>query len=621
MDDSLDERIDEVLDGANEDRAKGETKNDLTEDPSESDSGTDDGIPERHVSSSTGAEDTIGHVLASEEIHVSRTDHQVNAFVRTNHRDELRLGAYVQIPYPDGESELFAVTDRLRYEPYTKFDDKTDTHNRINSQAALDEAEYVLVAELDPLSILQQSQSESFVQNVVDRVPKPNASVQLTRDEARLRTGLGIPSNGVFAGWLSVGGDPVEVDGKHVPYYLSNPGVGDDGDAPAVFRHTLVAGSTGKGKTQFTKNVLRQYVDGTRYRVEAHDSGEVREKQLNVILFDPENEYAQMADDGDLSDRVCDRLMQHGIKYGGVDDLEVFVPKVSETQPPQFEQGSKELTIPFEIVQGRPQLLMPFDDSSAVTRGALTDCVSSYFNEFERDSDGWETDRAVGRPRYRDFIDYVDNEEEDLADEHEIGSNTMSAVKRRVDRPEFEAVFDGGTGLLPEISNELFREGRVSVIPTSHLRGRKDTLTVLSILSYVIDNKIQDFRVDPEVRNTPILLAVDEAHSYLSSPDTTQEEYVVERAHRTVKQGRKYQLGLCLVTQNPQDIDDDILTQVNTNIFLGMKSRVVNELPSVPKQFQQDLPTFDRGQAVVQAPDVEPVEVRGLSNCVTRHDS
>ncbi|WP_210424211.1 ATP-binding protein [Halorussus ruber] len=616
MRDSLTDQIDEIIDDDETDDAQSES-----DDRDESGSVTDDEIPERHVPSSIDSDDTLGHVLASEEIHVSRTDHQVNAFVRTSCRDELRLGDYVQIPYPpDGDSELFAVTDRLRYEPYTEFDDKTDAHNRISSQAALDEAEYVLVAELDPLSILGKSEDGEFEQNVVDRVPKPNAPVQLTRDEDRLRTGLGIPSDGVFAGWLSVGGDCVEVDGQYVPYYLSNPGVDDDGDAPAVFRHTLVAGSTGKGKTQFTKNILRQYVDGTRYQIKAHDSGVTSQKRLNVVLFDPENEYAQMADDNDLSEELTDRLLKHGVEYGGVDDLEVFVPQVSETPSPQYKDSreSNELTIPFEIVRGRPQLLMPFG-GSPVTRGALKDCVSSYFEEFNQEDNGWETDRSVSRPRYEDFVNYVDSEEDDLADTHEIGSNTMSAVKRRIGRQEFNHVFDCGTGLLPDISNELFREGRVSVIPTSHLRGRKDTLTVLSILSYVIDNKIRDFRVNSEVRNTPILLAVDEAHNYFSSPETIQEEYVVERARRTVKQGRKYQLGLCLVTQNPQDIDDEILTQINTNVFLGMKSRVVEEVPSVPKQFAQDLPTFDRGQAVVQAPDVEPVEVQGLSFCVTRH--
>jgi hypothetical protein len=147
-----------------------------------------------------------------------------------------------------------------------------------------------------------------------------------------------------------------------------------------------------------------------------------------------------------------------------------------------------------------------------------------------------------------------------------------------------------------------------------------DTLTVLSIFSYVIDNKIQNYRVDSAVRDTAILLVVDEAHNYVSSPETIREEYVVERTRRTVKQGRKYRLGLCLVTQNPQDVDDDILTQISTNVLLGMKSRVAESIPSVPKQFARDLPTFDRGQAVVHAPDVEPVEVEELDDCLTRHE-
>ncbi len=629
--DDLNDRLDSILDDEADSSTESETDDQqsgtsnaddsqaTTNDTGDDGAHNGDRLPERTVRSTTTDDDTLGHVLASEEIHVGRTDHQVNTFVRTDGRSAVRVGDYVQIPYPDGDSELFAVTDRLRYEPYTEFDDKTDTHNRISSQAALDEAEYVLVAELDPLSILERTSDETFEQGVVDRVPKPNAPVRLTRDEARLRAGLGIPDSGVFAGWLSVGGDPVEVDGNRVPYYLSNPGVDDDGDAPAVFRHTLVAGSTGKGKTQFTKNLLRQYLDGTQYPVTAHDTGERSRKRLNLVVFDPEDEYAQMADaNEELAD--LDPLHQHGIEYGAVDDLQVFVPQVARTSPPGFEK-SKELTIPFEIVRERPQLLMPFG-GSPVTRGALRDCVSSYFGSFDRDEDGaWTTEeRPVGRPQYDDFTDYVDEETDSLQNVHEINTNTMSAVKRRIDRREFDQVFDTGTGHLPEISSQLFRGGRVSVIPTSHLRGRVDTLTVLSILSYVIDNKIRDYQVDSAVRDTPILLAVDEAHNYVSSPETIREEYVVERARRTVKQGRKYRLGLCLVTQNPQDVDDDILTQINTNVFLGMKSRVVESVPSVPKQFARDLPTFDRGQAVVQAPDVEPVEVEGLDDCLTRHE-
>ncbi|WP_128904392.1 hypothetical protein [Halorubrum amylolyticum] len=63
------------------------------------------------------------------------------------------------------------------------------------------------------------------------------------------------------------------------------------------------------------------------------------------------------------------------------------------------------------------------------------------------------------------------------------------------------------------MSNAVFREGQVTVIPTSHLHGAKEELTVLS---YIIDNKIDDYNVDPNVKDTPLLVAVDEAHNYVS---------------------------------------------------------------------------------------------------------
>jgi len=50
----------------------------------------------------------------------------------------------------------------------------------------------------------------------------------------------------------------MKIDGDDFPYYIQNPGIDPDtGDVedgePAVFRHTLVAGSTGAGKTHFTR--------------------------------------------------------------------------------------------------------------------------------------------------------------------------------------------------------------------------------------------------------------------------------------------------------------------------------------------------------------------------------
>jgi len=573
------------------------------------------GVPETSVPSadSEQVEGEIGHVLASEEIMVGRDEYNVNAFVTTTERDEVRVGDYVQIPYPNSNDELFAVTDKLRYEPYTDLDDKSDTHNHISRHQDINESEFVLVAGLEPIAILSPTQDGTLDRGIVNRIPKPNTPVSLSRDDEYLRTGLSIPDEGPFCGYLSVGGEEMVIDGDKFPYYMSNPGIdpetGDpESGEPAIFRHLLVAGSTGKGKTHFTKNLLRQFVDGKRYPIEHHETGEQLQGRLNIVILDPENEYWQMGEDPRLDEETKQKLRRQGIKVGGVDDLEVFVPSIGNVPNPGT--GTQQpFGVPFELVRSRPQLLMPYQPRETI-RSALEIALDSYFDH---------ADAEEKTPTYTDFRSYVQTNEA-LQDDSEIANQTWLAMIRRINDPTFENVFDHGMSSLTDLANDMFREGQVTVIPTSHLRGAKEHLTVLSILSYIIENKIDDHHVVDQIKNTPMLVAVDEAHNYFSSPDSLREQYIVRRAREAVKQGRKDKLGLMMITQNPEDIDDDILKQINTNIFLGLREEVVEKVPSIPRGFKRDIPKFGKGQAVVKAPDVEAVEVIGLPDCVTKHE-
>jgi len=574
-------------------------------------------VPETTVPNSlTDAdEDELGHVVASEEIHVTRSDYKVNAFVKTNCRDNVRVGDYVQIPYPVSDpteqaDELFAVVDGLRYEPYTELDDKSDTHNRIASAHTLDETEFVLLAELEPIAIISSTDT-GLERSVVNKIPKPNTPVALSLDEEYLRTGLNIPQDGVFAGYLSVGGDRMTVDGDPLPYFINNPGIDPvteeiESGEPAIFRHTLVAGSTGKGKTHFTKNLLRQFATDKRYPIENHQTGDTERSRLNLVILDPENEYSEMRND---NPEINEDDISSDIEVGGIDNFETFIPDIGNTNAPSTGE-SRNLTIPFSLVEHRPQLLMPYKPTE-VTRGALENCIQAYFDDTDS-------------PTYDGFLQYLrtnEDSESPLRQRYNIEDGTWSAIMRRVTDAAYRDVFDHGTNPLPDVSNAVFREGQVTVIPTSHLHGAKEELTVLSILSYIIDNKIDDYNVDPNVKDTPLLVAVDEAHNYVSDPSTLREQYIVNRARDAVKQGRKDKLGLFMITQNPEDIDGDILKQTNTNIFLGLREEVITKVPSIPRGYEQDLQKYGKGQAVIKAPDVEAVEVKGLPYCLTQHSN
>jgi DNA helicase HerA-like ATPase len=591
------------------------------------------GITEQSVPSDSPdlSDGEVGHILGSKEIRVGRTEYTVEAYITTDRRNALRVGDYVRVPYRSDEESLFAAVAALRYEPYTDLDDTSDTHNQIVKNQRVDESEHVLVAELEPIASVPNDGDD---RGIVNRIPKPDAPVTLAEDEAYLRTGLNIPHNGVFCGYLSVGGDKKTVGGDPLPYYLSNPGSVSDGAGgyeiedgePAIWRHLLVAGTTGKGKTHFTKNLLRQFIGGKRYPV-----SDTEHKELGAVILDPANEYWEMMHDNDeLNDDRADRLRtEQGLNVGGLgDNLQVFVPQVENTNDPATDRKTP-FTVPFSVVKGRPQLLMPYKPTP-VTRGALEDCLTAYFDDFERaessDSDTRPPlqNSAGESPKYAEFLNFLDrnsDEESRLRQEANIGSGTWSAIMRRVKSTEFNAVFDGDANRLDEQATQMFKPGQVTVIPTRHLSSAKESLVVLSVLSYIIQNKLKNHKVDPNVSETPLLVGVDEAHNYLSSPssDDLRGQYIVDRAREAVKQGRKDQLGLMMITQNPEDIDGDILKQTNTNVFLGLRDEVVEKVPSVPQEYTRDIPKFGKGQAAVKAPDVEAAEVVGLDTCLTQH--
>jgi DNA helicase HerA-like ATPase len=597
---------------------------------------TDQSVPSQSPELSEGE---VGHVLGSSEIRVGRTEYTVEVFVTTDQREAVLVGDYVRVPYVSSDKSLFAAVDALRYEPYTDLDDLSDTHNRIAKGRAVDESEHVLVAELDPIASVEVD-GEQKDRGIVNRIPKPDATATLAEDESYLRTGLNIPQSGVFCGYLSVGGEKKMLGGDPLPYYLSNPGSVPDGSGgfdvedgeAAIWRHLLVAGTTGKGKTHFTKNLLRQFIGGKSYQV-----GESKHEELGVVLLDPANEYWEMMHDNpELDDERATQLADDStLKIGGLgEDLEVFVPQVEGTEAPAVDRMTP-FCIPFSLVAERPSLLMPYD-MSPVMQDALRDCLDEFFRRYSRtDDDGNGSESGQRAPleddngdpptyeRFRGFLAENDHDESQLKEDNNIAPGTWQGLLRRVKSPEFTSVFDTDANRLDEYTHEMFAPGQVTVIPTRHLTRDREQLVVLSVLSFVIENKLKSYDVDANVSETPLLVGVDEAHNYLSAPgaDDIRGQNIVRQARDAVRQGRKDQLGLMMITQNPEDIDDDILKQTNTNVFLGLRDEVVEKVSSVPTEFKHDIPKFGKGQAAVKAPDVEAVEVVGLDICLTQHDS
>ena len=562
---------------------------------------------DRRAVETVGVDTGLGAITVAEGLRLAERaeDTRLRAYVTRGARERLRIGTYVIAPYPDREL-LFCRVAALEYAQQFHADDATEIHaRRAMRRDGVDEADYKLLAGLEPVAVLYPEAGE-LRRRMADRLPKPGAVVREATDREEIKTGLKIPEEGVFVGHLAVGGEVVRTAAEPptIDYRLADSHeVGD----PLVFRHTLVAGGTGSGKTHVAKNVLRQFLAADR----TYPMADGRSVRPAVVQFDPQDEYAQMHDDNDALDAERSRRFEReGIAHGGLEDTIAMVPTVGDATYTADHHGAEQLafTLPFSMVRSNPWLVAGSglnDNQYAAIRYLIR-----RFFENHGSSGG-----------YTEFIDFLDDPglREELDETGRVHEATYDAVRRRV--RGFQHVFDRDARPITELVHRLVRPGGLTTIPTYHLSDSRAAETVvLGVASLLIEEKLSNDPVFERIAETPLIVGMDEAHNFLADPNSVQGEKVIGRFTEAAKQGRKERLGLFLVTQDPQDVADPVFKQINTRIVLNLGDEDAISSVNVPTELEARVPYLERGEMVVYSPDnSEPVELAGLDVCVTRH--
>ncbi len=563
-----------------------------------------------------GRDRGIGVLSASEGLRIDEDpeDTRLRAYVTVGNREDVRIGTYLLAPYPQGAGgraraeRLFCRITGLEYAQEYRADDATEIHARraMRSQD-IDEQDFKLMAALEPVAILYRDGSD-LRRRMTDRVPKPETVVGRAEDKAEIKTGLKIPGEGVFLGHLAVGGEKIRTAAEPptIDYRLNDDYT--DGD-PLVFRHTLVAGGTGSGKTHAAKNVLRQYLAGDRaYPVE---TGSDRTVSPAVVVFDPQDEYAQMHDDGDVDEETARRLDREGVVHGGHDDTIALIPQVGNATYAASHHRAEQVpfSVPFEMVYDNPWLIA----GSALNDNQYTALRNVLLGRFRR---------QYGREgTYEQFLSFLDDPtlKEELDETGRVHEATFDAVRRRA--RGFGPVFDGDARPITERVHEFVRPGGLTVVPTYHITESRNAETVvLALASLLVDQKLSNDPRHERIEETPLVLGMDEAHNFLTDADSVQARKVIGKFTEAAKQGRKERLGLFLITQDPQDIADPVFKQVNTTVVLNLGDEDAISAVNIPASLESKVPYMEKGQMVVYSPDnSEPVELIGLSTCVTEH--
>jgi hypothetical protein len=591
----------------------------------DSDSPVTDDDFETYDATPAGRDRGIGVLSASEGLRIDEDPQEtrLRAYVTAGNREDVRIGTYLVAPYPDGPAggdgeRLFCRITGLEYAQEYRADDATEIHaRRAMRSRGIDEQDFKLMASVEPVAILYRDgpatgdgsgSGGALRRRMTDRVPKPETVVRAADDETDIKTGLKIPADGVFLGHLAVGGEKIRTaaDPPTIDYRLQ-----DDYDAgdPLVFRHTLVAGGTGSGKTHAAKNVLRQFLaTGRSYPVE---TGGDREVSPAVVIFDPQDEYAQMHDDGEVDAETARRLDREGIAHGGHDDTLALVPKVgSATYSASHHRAEQApFTIPFGMVHSNPWLIA----GSGLNDNQYDALVNVLLDRFRRERGREGT--------YEQFCSFLDDPElrEELDETGRVHEATFDAVARRA--RGFGPVFDCDAKPITERITEFVRPGGLTVVPTYHITERRHAETVvLALSSLLVDQKLSNDPRHERIKETPLVIGMDEAHNFLTDADSVQARKVIGKFTEAAKQGRKERLGLFLVTQDPQDVADPVFKQINTTVVLNLGDEDAISAVNIPASLESKVPYMEQGQMVVYSPDnSEPVELVGLPVCVTRH--
>ena len=103
-------------------------------------------------------------------------------------------------------------------------------------------------------------------------------------------------------------------------------------------------------------------------------------------------------------------------------------------------------------------------------------------------------------------------------------------------------------------------------------------------------------------KNRPLLLAYEEAHTYLNKNDSSS--YSKNAVEQVFKEGRKFGLGALVISQRPSEISETILAQVGTYIALRLtnssdQSIVKASAPDNLNSLINLLPSLRTGEAII----------------------
>ena len=324
-----------------------------------------------------------------------------------------------------------------------------------------------------------------------------------------------------------------------------------------VSRRSFIFARAGLGKSNLNKLLFSSLYA----RTPTVEKKQGRQVPVGTILFDPEGEYFWPDDKGRPG--FCD-------VPGMENHLVVFT---SRRNPSPFYQSFVASGIRLDIRRLRP-----------------SDVVAIALSPERQEQQNVLKLRGMNQQNWQELVDLVH------ASGNDASLDRIKSLLRLEDSQEVEAIaaranatrivrmlHDPASQLMDMIMAAL-ADGRLCVVDVSQLSGGQALVLSGLVLCRIFDRNQEEFTA-AEPRTIPTIAVVEEAQAVLNERATAAEPYI-----QWVKEGRKYDLGAVLVTQQPGSIPNEILSQGdNWFLFHLLSAGDLSNVRAANAHFGQDL--------------------------------
>lgn len=392
-----------------------------------------------------------------------------------------------------------------------------------------------------------------------------------------------------------------------------------------VLRHCAILGSTGSGKSNTTVSILKSILndyDGSR-----------------VMLIDPHGEYSS-AFPYSKSFKINDKCTPLYVPFWlmNFDELAFFLvgAKPTDDQRPEYRllrewvTDYKKRNCKLKSGDVNPDFITadsPIPFSARELWHEMNWWLNATFDEPSKDKQNKSNANEENKGDYENlkpavFTPYPMGSAAPFKSKHQDFYSYEKKLLSRLKDSRFDFMFNSGEYKDAQSKNDLHdllnewigSSDKLAILDLSGVPFEVLDIAIGLITRFVYDSMFWGRHESYTGKNRPVLLAYEEAHTYLNKKDSNSYSRIA--VERIFKEGRKFGVGALVISQRPSEISETILAQLGTLIALRLtnssdQSIVKSSSPDNLNSLIDLLPSLRMGEAVVVGESIKiPSRVR-----------